>query len=398
MSSSSASSEGSYVDDGNYAPYDIVNSFQGAFGMPTLGHVQSMLFSALATAEKYSGKNILMLFMPTAAGSEKPHLVITQAERIQALSMACDYLTSVIASDPTITIPAGTTITFKVSPLEYNIYDYAEPETTPEESRTLLFGKGARDTATIWTILKLRELGAKGIVLTMGKDNLFDLPFWKRVQDYPSLLTDSTIFVVDRSLTDADMSKTNAITFGDKSLRFSKSVKWIKNTNGNPLPVARQLDKVVSSISLPGKPSETKSLGDFISSINVVDLPKPSGTSSSLLRCALYGYYKRKMDLPYEEHLDALLGAFAPLLPKPTDSEEVKNKNPWYRSFIITEAIVAPKCLLYADDYAVFAASEAAKSEVNSEMAGGRRRRHKSHKKHKRSVKKSKKSRRKQKN
>jgi nicotinic acid mononucleotide adenylyltransferase len=393
MSSSSASSEGSYVDDGNYAPYDIVNSFQGAFGMPTLGHVQSMLFSALATAEKYSGKKILMLFMPTAAGSAKPHLVMTQPERIQALSIACEYLTSVITSDPTITIPAATTITFKVSPLEYNIYDHAEPETTPEASRTLLFGKGACDTATIWTILKLRELGANGIVLTMGKDNLFDLPFWKRVQDYPSLLTDSTIFVVDRSLTDADLSKTNEISAGDKSLRFSKSVSWIKNANGNPLPVARQLDKVVSSISLPGKPSQTKPLGEFISDIRVVNLPKPSGTSSSLLRCALYGYYKGKTDLPYEEHLTALLGAFAPLLPKPTDSEEVKNKNPWYRSFTITEAIVEPKCPSYAAEYAIFAASEA-----NSEMAGGRRRRHKSHKKHKRSVKKSKKLRRKQKN
>jgi len=332
--------------------------------MPTAGHAEAMFNSAKATATMYPGANILMLFMPTAAGSKKPHLAITQIERIDALSQVCEYLTESIKHDPAFT---GARITFKVSPLEYSIYSYAEPATTPLESRTALFGKGANDTATIWTILKLHEQRAQRVVLTMGKDNMFDLPFWKRVQDYPTLLDNSRIFVVDRTLTDEDEAKTVDITIAAKTLRVSKEA-WLKRANGSFLPVEELLPQTVTSIAFGGRSAETKPLRDFLSTINFIDVPAPAGTSSSLLRCALYGYYEGATTLSprlaFPTHLNALLGHFAPSLPPKDATEGEKMRNPWYRSYFKTRDLVADKCGSYAADYAKFAGT-----------AGGRKKR-----------------------
>ena len=65
---------------------DVVNSYQGAFGPPTHGHYEAMLFAARKTIEENPDKQILMLYMPTAESSSKPHLKLTQTERIDALS------------------------------------------------------------------------------------------------------------------------------------------------------------------------------------------------------------------------------------------------------------------------------------------------------------------------
>ncbi len=93
--------------------YAVINSYQGAFGPPTLGHYQAMKFAAKAMLRDFPDKNILMLFMPTAAGSAKPHLALTQKERIDALTVYCKKLKEEFKDAP---------IEFEASRIEYDIY------------------------------------------------------------------------------------------------------------------------------------------------------------------------------------------------------------------------------------------------------------------------------------
>jgi nicotinic acid mononucleotide adenylyltransferase len=68
---------------------DVVNSFQGSFGPPTVGHFHAMLLSAKNQLTDYPDKNILMLFMPTYKSGSKPHLEPTYDVRIALLEEYC---------------------------------------------------------------------------------------------------------------------------------------------------------------------------------------------------------------------------------------------------------------------------------------------------------------------
>ena len=73
---------------------NLIFSYQGAFGPPTYGHYQSMLFFSRMIQEYIEDKeyNVTMLFMPTAISGSKKHLQPTQDLRIETLKIFCEKL------------------------------------------------------------------------------------------------------------------------------------------------------------------------------------------------------------------------------------------------------------------------------------------------------------------
>ena len=302
--------------------YAVVNSYQGAFGPPTLGHYQAMLFAAKATAKDFPDGKILMLFMPTAAGSAKPHLVLTKDERIEALTEYCNKLKEEI-NDPR--------IEFQASRIEYELYD-----------------KKA-DSATIRTLERLGVVYKTKICITMGLDNLFDLPFWNRVQEYPTYI--NTIYVPVRDISAEDESKTTEVTLNETTLRFNNFASWDKK---NATSLNTQLQIV--------------QLG--LAKLNFQMLGKPSPTSSSLLRIALLKYYGG--DETKYKHVKKLEGREPVRLEA---EDEIKTKDPWYMSYLKTNHLEKPeKMASFNADYAASGlASGGARSTPSNRMATAHR-------------------------
>jgi|LakMenE01Jun11ns_1017448.scaffolds.fasta_scaffold9947836_6 nicotinic acid mononucleotide adenylyltransferase len=230
--------------------YQVVNSYQGAFGPPTLGHYEAMSAAARTTLKNYGGAKILMLFMPTAASSSKTHLLHTQKERIESLNVYCKMLKKLdeFKDEP---------ITFEASDIEYKIYSEK------------------KSTATIHTLIKLKELyPSSTIELTMGLDNLYDLPFWADVQDYSKHT--QKIYIAKREPTDEDKHNTESVSLKDdgNTLLFNKFASWDKNKDNTNEKTTLQakLDKVKQSLA--------KIEYEFLES-------KITPTSSSILRCVM---------------------------------------------------------------------------------------------------------------
>jgi nicotinic acid mononucleotide adenylyltransferase len=295
----------------------VVNSYQGAFGPPTLGHYQAMKFAAEATLRDFPGKNILMLFMPTAAGTAKPHLALTQKERIAALNIYCEMLKKEI-NDPR--------IEFEASTIEYDIYN------------------NKKSTATILTLEKLRELYPKAtLCLTMGLDNLFDLPFWNRVEEYSTFI--KTIYVPDRDISSEDIYKTEETTLNGIPLRFNNFASWDTKK---------------------AKPLNIETVKHQLEGLNFHMLGKPAPTSSSLLRIALLKYYGG--DESKYEHVKKLEGREAVRLEA---EDEMKTKDPWYMSYLKTNHLEKPeKIASFNTDYAASGlASGGARFSASNRMA-----------------------------
>ena len=282
--------------------YAVVNSFQGAFGPPTRGHYEAMLYAARQIMLDYPGKKILMLFMPTAASASKPHLAITKKERIDALNIFCGMLKTEIPDER---------IDFQASSIEYELYE--------EES----------NSSTIRTIKKLKEEYSSAILnLIMGIDNLYDLPFWNGVQDYGKYIT--KIYCPGRDVTEEDMKKT--ILFaeiegiknrtdmkGIQTMRFNKFASWDK---GEVKPLATRLNEMNH---------EGNTVIDSITKITYVPLPAPSPTSSSLLRVALAKHYKNVNSSGKYKWIAT-----------PLQGSTVKNDDPWHRFYEKAGHLVTP--------------------------------------------------------
>lgn len=187
--------------------YDVVFSYQGAFGPPTYGHYKSMEAFADNLTTEFSNKKILMLFMPTAGGS-KLHLLPTRIMRKNVLDMFCKMLNDKF-----------TNITFETSDIENEIFDAAETK-----------GK----TTTIYTIDKLKaKYSTSTICLGMGLDNAYQLPYWQDINKYVDLV--HKIYVVPRTPTEAELEKTRNFivenTDGSKAeMRFDVTVPWTNTT------------------------------------------------------------------------------------------------------------------------------------------------------------------------
>jgi len=312
---------------------DVVVSYQGAFGPPTLGHYEAMKYAAQKALEEYPGKSIHMLFMPTAKSSAKPHLEPTKEERIQALTEFCSKLKGEMSDAP---------ITFEASTMEYAITDEK------------------KSTATIHTLRALKaKYSSSEIVLAMGLDNLFDLPFWEESQNYPSYT--KKVYVLSRTVTPEDQTKTLQISLNGIPLTFNKYASWnalykqatIADIAYEQSDLKNRLEKLWAKPSSdPSKMSEVKSLKQLFEEIKVVMLPQPSPTSSSLLRVALKKYYSD------EPKADVYLQALTQLIGRPpvlrSAAEEEKTKDPWYVMFQKTNQLEkAEKIASFNSDFSV---------------------------------------------
>ena len=302
----------------------VINSYQGAFGPPTQGHYQSMLFSARAHLKRYPTGLIVMLFMPTAKSSSKEHLEPTQANRIQILNLYCRKLQDTFALEGIL----ENRIQFMSSEMEYEL------------------SKEGKSTSTINTITALKTVGCD-ITLTMGLDNLFDLPYWERVAEYKDILANPAIYV-PRRVVSAEQSK-NLITpyeySPDFPIHFSPHASFNRSNPPN---------KTWKTTSDEIKASLLK-LKDHI-----VFLDEPLPTSSTLLRCALaklYGELDNKWNKEYIKPVEILQGF------KPSFDD------PWHTFYQLAKPHVLEKCKL-----AEFNSNFAKVNFEKAKFRGGRRR------------------------
>lgn len=228
----------------------VVNSYQGAYGPPTQGHYQAMMFSAREHIRRYPEGRIVMVYMPTAKSSSKPHLQPTQEIRIQILNQYCRKLQDTFALEGIL----DNRILFIASRLEYEL------------------ANEGKSTSTINTIMALKTLGCD-VTLTMGLDNLFDLPYWERVTEYKDILANPAIYVPRRFISEEESARL-LTPYSSPEIRFLPQASW----NSSKL-------KPWESVS-----EATKAALEILKDrIVLLDYPLP--TSSTLLRCALYKLY-----------------------------------------------------------------------------------------------------------
>lgn len=145
----------------------VVFTFQGAFGPPTYGHYKSMeaFINRIITDYNTNVSEYIFMFMPTKQSTSKPHLEPTTKHRINILNLFCEKLSN------TIDRPPGKTITIISSDIEINY---------------------TKSSATINTIAaikeeyipKLKDDENLKIIIGMGQDNAYQLPYWERIEDY----------------------------------------------------------------------------------------------------------------------------------------------------------------------------------------------------------------------
>ena len=289
--------------------YAVINSYQGAFGPPTLGHYQAMKFAAKAMLRDFPDKNILMLFMPTAAGSAKPHLALTQKERIDALTVYCKKLKEEFKDAP---------IEFEASRIEYDIY------------------KSTKSTATISTLTKLKNLYPNAtLCLTMGLDNLFDLPYWKDSHTYKEYTTD--IYISLRDFTDEEKTK---LRVTDKKLDDDKTSIYF--TKDKPSWSQGSIEKFITNTP----------------TITYHSIGKPAPTSSSMLR-----YILRMLDTNTSgKSTEQLKSAFFNLTSIPYDSPSAE---PWQKMLkdFKSESIAKDPSLLQELERGLFFGTESLASK-----------------------------------
>lgn len=331
------------------AAYAVVNSFQGAFGPPTRGHYEGMLLAAQKTLEQYPEGNILMLYMPTCGSSAKPHLLDTMDARIECLNLFCAKLKAEIPA------PHNDRIFFEPSTIEYDLY-----------RRTEVLGeaKPDKDTATYWTLKTLKNTYPDStICLTMGLDNLFDLPFWKNVGTYPTYVT-GKIYVLGRAVKPIDAQRTETVegiaaqsNSGSKPLRFHKYASWH----------AKYKDGSIVNAPIDGSDLAVKleTLYPILSHIDFVMLATPPPTSSSLLRVALIKYYGEKTQ-KYASAIKTLTG-FDPV---PLDADP--SEDPWFKTFAIAAKYEKPDDIasFNADFAKAFPSSGGKRSSRRSKRTG----------------------------
>ena len=325
--------------------YDVIFSYQGAFGPPTFGHLKSMEMFAEKILSEYSNTKILMLFMPTALSSSKPHLEPTQDDRIEVLNKFSEILNA--------TYPDNN-ITFEASKIEYELC-----------AQNI-------STATIRTIDKLKEIYPTPsiILLGMGKDNILQLPYWEKIREYAVKVT--SIYVVNRELSKAENNIVANFSITQQpgtTLPFQKILPWQKSKEdiqdifgitgldnngtyekGIDVTTINQGDEPHINIKLP----------------NIVMLGTPPPTSSSMLRYYIYKYIievNEEVKNEIKEQIkNIMFGQYRDNIDKLIDQtiENYTNREPSYKFCI------SPKNDDYEDKYNAFINN-------NGFMVGGKR-------------------------
>lgn len=274
---------------------NIIFSFQGAFGPPTLGHYISMKLFAKEVLSDYPDGKITMLFMPTAKSSSKPHLELTKAARYDVLEKFCQLLKS--ESD----FKERDRITFAVSDVEYKL---SESESSDQRM------KSGSTIVTIETLVGNQDnlpriSGHNKILLGIGFDNMMQLPYWAEVGKFHEMV--DKIYVSYRSLTQEEVAKTHeyVITQDDNEnkprLRFEttipgffkpESLQTVIEEFG--LQVQQSLSKYKESVQLALNEKKDDSFYLKLPSIKIVgkhdDTSEIPGTSSSMMRYFIKKY------------------------------------------------------------------------------------------------------------
>ena len=270
----------------------VVFTFQGAFGPPTYGHYMSMKNFAIKISDDYpSAQNeVTMLFMPTGNSSDKKHLYPTQSDRKAVLDVFCEMLK--VDFDNLI---------FETSYIEYEIVNDGVIIGSAEK-------KPKSNPATIVTIENLRlKYPDATILVGMGLDNMFELPFWSRIDDYAAKC--EKIYVVDRELSEDDKQKVKTCIITNKSsgeaggeaagavveIQIKASIPSWWNSRDDPIVTRGMADKLGVLESVENKEqlntamrsadkfNYNSQLPEIVIIQPPVDMPIP-GTSSTLLR------------------------------------------------------------------------------------------------------------------
>jgi nicotinic acid mononucleotide adenylyltransferase len=271
----------------NETTYDVVFSYQGAFGPPTFGHFKSMEMFANKILHEYQNepfKKILMLFIPTALSDSKPHLEPTQQNRIDILNKFCEFLTLRYSIKTPI-------IKFEASEIEYELCK--EPILNAEGPQKL-----NKDTGTYRTIDKLKNLyPTSTIILGMGKDNILQLPYWKNINEYATKVR--SIYVVNRELSEAEKETVTDFNIKEQheiSIPFQKTLPWSKPRKDihNIFGIRDNYEKGTGNYE---KGTDVTNIQENYVNQIVIELPEivvlpglPPATSSSMLRYYIYRY------------------------------------------------------------------------------------------------------------
>lgn len=252
----------------------LVVSFQGAFGPPTLGHYVAMKLFALWALTHYFDHKIVMMFMPTAKSSSKPHLALTQTSRLLTLGYFCELLKKecVFMSED---------VTFEASDIEYGIYEQCN------------------SSSTIHTIRELhaRYSGAT-ILLAMGFDNKLQQIYWESVAEYASMVTG--ILVVNRILDDTDKAKVRLFRREDGTVGvFQCLLPWTMPRE-NLMPVFGPSVEHEQQYDEKGRVVKdarifTETIACPLPNERIIDEPVPN-TSSSMLRHFIARYLAGRSD------------------------------------------------------------------------------------------------------
>ena len=202
----------------------IVLSYQGAFGPPTLGHYMAMRNFAFAMI-KYAKENnmdklqIVMLFMPTAASSSKPHLGVTKGSRLAVLEIFCKFLSKEFEQ-------YYQNIRFIASDIEYRLSDIKSDTSTWRTIGVLNGGFAEYSeevTPSELSDISIMYSGFK-VFLGMGKDNATQFPFWVKGNAYVQNL--AGIAVADREASAEDMKKLREFIVPGGTLNFEILAPW----------------------------------------------------------------------------------------------------------------------------------------------------------------------------
>ena len=268
---------------------DVLAPYFGAFGPPTLGHYEAMKMSAAAHLRDFPGSRIRMMWMPTAGGS-KAHLFPTKDHRIFALNQ----FNCKLSAEPEFkaAVDSGK-LSFEASSIEYDIFERNGLQKADEIGKPFEPAPGKGDSSTIFTLLELRRrYPAATITVTMGIDNLLDLPWWYRSYQYPQLT--NVIYVANRALppVSAPPTATDAaevfIEPGKKvSVKYISGLLFRAADPNYPVPLKDRVDGYPKNGYRDTGYSLQTYVDHVLPSLSVRMLGTPTSTSSSMLRCVI---------------------------------------------------------------------------------------------------------------
>ena len=170
--------------------------YLGAFAPLHSGHIECAKKFIRQAKKDYRGHKINLVFMPTAKLVSKKYLEYTKNSRILTLQRTCVDL---MKKYPDIRCIAST--------LEYDIYEETQ------------------DTSSIFTFIKMKHPFSGKLIAAMGFDNMLQLPFWERVEEYYGLL--HGIYVINRKISLEESGKVNLFQIKDGSyFEFQSVVPW----------------------------------------------------------------------------------------------------------------------------------------------------------------------------